>query len=311
MKKPLPVPTPDSRPFWNGLAGQKLMVKACRQCATLFHYPRIVCPHCWSTDLEWRRACGRATLYTYTISRRPTHPLFADEVPQCLAVVELAEGPRLTSTLLNVAEADIRIGMALEPVFEPHDAEKITLLRFQPAEESLRTTHGRVTAEQPPSVGTLTPALLAYVGKCGESMSGYPISVEEIRRFCYATDDLNPAYLEAGHAPSGIVAPPMFISIPFDWDVPLEELPEDGTPQQNDGLPYPPLKARRKLFGGYQVEYFQPLRPGDVLRRRRKILDIYERHGGSGSAVYVVIEATYTNQRDEKVAVDVSTIINR
>ena len=75
MKKPAPVPTPDSRPFWNALAENKLLLKHCRQCSTLFHYPRVVCPECLSSDLEWRQASGKATLYTYTISRRPTHPV--------------------------------------------------------------------------------------------------------------------------------------------------------------------------------------------------------------------------------------------
>ena len=153
----------------------------------------------------------------------------------------------------------------------------------------------------------MTPEVLAYIGRVSDKVSGYPVSAEEIRRFCYATDDHNPRYLSG----EDIVAPPMFVSIPFDWEVPMDSLPEDGTPQQNDGLVFPPLKAKRKLFGGYQVEYFQEIRPGDVLTRQRKFLDIYERSGASGSSVFMLIEATYTNQRGEKVAVDINTIINR
>lgn len=305
MKKPFPIPTPDSRPFWNGLAEQKILLKHCRQCDHLFHYPRITCPHCLSSDLEWKQSSGRGKLYTYTISRRPTHPLFADEVPQYLAVVELEEGPRLTSTLVNVPEDKIRIGMELAPVFERHEKEGATLLRFQPADAALRGTQAPAQESKPAGGSPLTPEVLAYIGRQSDKVSGYPVSTEDIRRFCYATEDPNPQYL----AGEGIVAPPMFLSIPFDWEVPMADLPEDGTPQQNDGLPYPPLKAKRKLFGGYQVEYFQEIRPGDVLTRQRKILDIYERSGGS--TVFVVIEATYTNQRGEKVAADINTIINR
>ena len=311
MKKPFPIPTPDSRPFWNGLAERKILLKRCRQCGHLFHYPRITCPHCLSSDLEWQQSSGRGTLYTYTISRRPTHPLFADEVPQYLAVVELEEGPRVTSTLVNVAEDKIKIGMALTPVFERHEKEKAVLLRFQPADPALQGTQAPEAESKPAAATQVTPDVLAHIGRGSDKVTGYPVSAEEIRRFCYATDDMNPRHLDAGTAPAGIVAPPMFLSIPFDWEVPMGELPADGTPQQNDGLPYPPLKAKRKLFGGYQVEYFQEIRPGDVLTRQRKILDIYERSGGSGSSVFVVIEATYTNQRGEKVAVDINTIINR
>ena len=307
MKKPYPVPTPDSRPFWNGLAEQKILLKHCRDCDCVFHYPRVTCPNCLSSDLDWKQASGQGTLYTYTISRRPTHPLFADEVPQFMAVVELEEGPRITSTLLNVPEDKIQIGMALTPVFEHNEKEKITLLRFQPADTALRGAAPSAAEDKPASASQLTPEVLAYIGRVSDKVSGYPVSAEEIRRFCYATDDHNPRYLSG----EDIVAPPMFVSIPFDWEVPMDSLPEDGTPQQNDGLVFPPLKAKRKLFGGYQVEYFQEIRPGDILTRQRKFLDIYERSGASGSSVFMLIEATYTNQRGEKVAVDINTIINR
>ena len=307
MKKPYPVPTPDSRPFWNGLAEQKILLKHCRDCDCVFHYPRVTCPNCLSSDLDWKQASGQGTLYTYTISRRPTHPLFADEVPQFMAVVELEEGPRITSTLLNVPEDNIQIGMALTPVFEHNEKEKITLLRFQPADTALRGAAPSAAEDKPASASQLTPEVLAYIGRVSDKVSGYPVSAEEIRRFCYATDDHNPRYLSG----EDIVAPPMFVSIPFDWEVPMDSLPEDGTPQQNDGLVFPPLKAKRKLFGGYQVEYFQEIRPGDILTRQRKFLNIYERSGASGSSVFMLIEATYTNQRGEKVAVDINTIINR
>ncbi len=151
MKKPYPVPTPDSRPFWNGLAEQKILLKHCRDCECVFHYPRITCPNCLSSDLEWKQASGQGTLYTYTISRRPTHPLFADEVPQFMAVVELEEGPRITSTLLNVPEDKIQIGMALTPVFEHNEKEKITLLRFQPADTALRGSAPSAAEDKPTS----------------------------------------------------------------------------------------------------------------------------------------------------------------
>jgi hydroxyacyl-ACP dehydratase HTD2-like protein with hotdog domain len=72
----------------------------------------------------------------------------------------------------------------------------------------------------------------------------------------------------------------MFLSIPFDWEVPMDICPRTARRSRTTASCYPPLKARRKLFGGYQVEYFQEIRPGDVLTRQRKILDIYERSGG-------------------------------
>jgi uncharacterized protein len=65
--------------------------------------------------------------------RRPTAPAFADETPQLIAVVELDEGPRLTTTLVNVAPDAVRIGMKLRPFFDDQAGQDITLLRYQPA----------------------------------------------------------------------------------------------------------------------------------------------------------------------------------
>lgn len=311
MKKPMPVPTPGSRPFWKGLMDRKVMLQRCRDCSHTFHYPRILCPQCMSQSLDWVQASGRGTLYTYTICRRPTHPVFADESPQLMAVVELEEGPRMTSTLVNVAEDEISIGMALEPVFERNEEAGITMLRFQPADTDRKSSPAQKSGDQLPADTLLTAEIISYIGRSSNAVSGYRVTSEEIRRFCYAADDLNPAYLDSQFSPQGIVAPPMFISVPFDWEVPVDELPIDGTPQQNDGLAFPPLPTKRKLFGGYEVEFFQHVRPGDVLTRVRKISDIYERKGTSGSTVFVIIEATYTNQNGDRVAVDTNTLINR
>jgi uncharacterized protein len=130
--KPLPSPTPITAPFWAGLKEGRIMVQNCQDCGGWVFYPRSHCSHCLSDRLEWRQVTGAATLYTFTITRQPTAPHFADEVPQLLAVVELEGGIRMTTTLVNVAESDIRVGMKLVPCFDPV-SDEVTLLRFQPA----------------------------------------------------------------------------------------------------------------------------------------------------------------------------------
>jgi uncharacterized OB-fold protein len=132
LQKPLPVPTPTSRPFWDGLASGKVLLQQCGDCQGWVFYPRSRCSHCLSDRLEWREVSGRGTLYTFTIARSPTSPHFADEAPQRLAVVQLEQGVRLTTTLVNVADADIRIGMQLKPYFDAVSADAV-LLRYQPA----------------------------------------------------------------------------------------------------------------------------------------------------------------------------------
>jgi hypothetical protein len=133
MNKPRPYATETSRPFWEGLRRGEVRLQRCRACARWVFYPRSHCPGCLSDALAWQTVSGRGRLHTFTISRVPTVAMFADEVPQRLAVVELEEGVRLTSTLVDVDDAQIEIGMALLPVFEPVEGGEGVLLRYRPA----------------------------------------------------------------------------------------------------------------------------------------------------------------------------------
>jgi uncharacterized OB-fold protein len=130
--KPLPSPTPTSAPFWQGLNEGVVRLQRCSACRAWVFYPRNRCPKCLSDRLEWKNVSGEGRLYTFTIARQPTSPHFADEVPQKLAVVELDEGVHLTTTLVGLDEASIRIGMRVKPYFD-RVADGTTLLRYQKA----------------------------------------------------------------------------------------------------------------------------------------------------------------------------------
>ena len=132
LDKPLPKPTPTTQPFWDALNEGKVRMQQCGNCAGWVFYPRTRCSHCLSDLLTWREVSGHGTLYTFTIARQPTAPQFADESPQLLAVVETVEGVRLTTTLVNVEHANIKIGMKVRPFFD-RVAPETTLLRYQPA----------------------------------------------------------------------------------------------------------------------------------------------------------------------------------
>lgn len=138
---PTPVPTPCSAPFWAALADDRIVVQRCDACGAWIHYPRVRCTTCWSDALSFHPVSGRAHLVTWTVSRRPSAPMFAGEVPQWLAVVELAEGVRLSSTLVGVDDDGpaLHAGIALEPVFD-HGADGATRLRFRPAPPNAGTT---------------------------------------------------------------------------------------------------------------------------------------------------------------------------
>lgn len=132
VEHPRPAPIETTKPFWDGLAAEQVRLQRCDDCGTWIYYPRHRCTACLSDALSWHTVSGHGTVYTFTVGRQATHPAFADDVPQLLAVVELDEGVRLTTTLLDVAPEDVTIGMEVEPVFD-HGDDGMTLLRFRPA----------------------------------------------------------------------------------------------------------------------------------------------------------------------------------
>lgn len=135
--KPLPTPTEISAPYWNGLKEGRLTLPHCKSCGHWIFFPRRHCDKCWSQDLEWKEVKGTGTLYTYTLTRVPTLPDFADEMPQKMAVVELDEGVRINTTLIGVDESEIKVGMRVKPVFDTVKSDGTALLRFTAADKDM------------------------------------------------------------------------------------------------------------------------------------------------------------------------------
>jgi uncharacterized OB-fold protein len=135
LDRPLPQPiTPEAKPHWDGLRQQKLMLPKCGDCGLVFWYPRAVCPRCQSRTLGWIQASGRGTLYAFEIAHQSFNRAMKVPPPFVLAMVELAEGPRMLSNLVNV-QADpsvVKIGMPVEVVFS-RLTDDVTLALFQPA----------------------------------------------------------------------------------------------------------------------------------------------------------------------------------
>jgi uncharacterized OB-fold protein len=127
--RPLPKATPESAHFWAGTAAGELRLQRCRSCAQAYFPPQPFCPRCLSDDIEVFRASGRATLYSYVISRLAV-PGFAS--PLVLAVVELEEGPRLLTNIVGVAPEpeQLPLDLPLEVVFDLVDGVALPL--FQP-----------------------------------------------------------------------------------------------------------------------------------------------------------------------------------
>lgn len=134
---PAPLPTALGAPFWEGLRQGRILLQHCPRCDDWIFYPRPLCPRCLNRRLDWRPAAGAATLYSFTVAERPLSPDFP-VTPWMPAIVELAEGIRLPSALVDVAPADIRIGMPLVPSVRTHDETQLPLLYFAPAPEAHR-----------------------------------------------------------------------------------------------------------------------------------------------------------------------------
>ncbi|MCC6472889.1 MAG: Zn-ribbon domain-containing OB-fold protein [Burkholderiales bacterium] len=97
---------PEVQEFWNALPQGRFLLRACRACGRAHWYPRAICPHCASSDTEWREASGRGTIYTYSIMRRVSEPF-------AIAYVTLAEGPTIMTNIVESALEEIAIGKAV------------------------------------------------------------------------------------------------------------------------------------------------------------------------------------------------------
>jgi uncharacterized OB-fold protein len=137
--RPIPPANPVSAPYWDAARHHGFVIQRCRSCDRHAFHPRTTCPHCGARDLAWEPVSGRATVYTFTVARRPTHPAFADRIPYVIAIVELAEGPRLTTNIVGCSPDAVHIGMVVEVDFDDlEDEEATTLPVFRPANDQHR-----------------------------------------------------------------------------------------------------------------------------------------------------------------------------
>ena len=131
-RRPLPKPTPETAHFWEGTRSGQLLLQRCDACSEVYFPPRPFCPACSSHDVTVEEMSGRATLYSYMINHG-RHP--GIESPYAIAVVQLDEGVRMMSNIVNCEQTPeaLEIDMALEVVFESF-TDEITLPFFQPAD---------------------------------------------------------------------------------------------------------------------------------------------------------------------------------
>ncbi|MET9698864.1 Zn-ribbon domain-containing OB-fold protein [Streptomyces sp. NPDC006529] len=134
----LPEPDEFTRPYWDAAAGGRLLLRHCADCGRTHHYPREFCPHCWAGEerVTWEPASGRATLYTWSVVYRNDLPPFGARVPYVAAVVDLAEGPRMMTEVVDCPAERLRVGMPLEVAFRGRGegADAVAVAVFRPAD---------------------------------------------------------------------------------------------------------------------------------------------------------------------------------
>src|SRR4051794_11819160 len=119
ISRPVPVPSTQTQPFWDGCAQEKLLLQQCTKCRALWHPPGPICPNCLSTEYEWTPASGNGTVYTYSIVHQAFRRVWEPLVPYVLAVIELAEGPRMISNVVEIPPEEVRVGMPVTVTFLP------------------------------------------------------------------------------------------------------------------------------------------------------------------------------------------------
>ena len=130
VTKPVPEAQPWSEKFWEGTKQGKLLVQICKDCNARIFYPRKVCPECWSGNLDWIEASGKASVHTFSTAYSMVEPKFMDELPYTIAYVDLDEGIRMMTRIVECQPEEIRFGMKVEVVF--HERDGFHLPYFRP-----------------------------------------------------------------------------------------------------------------------------------------------------------------------------------
>jgi uncharacterized OB-fold protein len=148
---PLPVPAladdPVARRFWDAVEQGRLLLERCSRCQTVIWYPRGFCPRCGSAATDWIEASGHGTVYSYTVVRK-SFGAFAPLTPYVVAYIELTEGPRILSNVVDVRPDEVAIGLAVELTIEKPEGSP-AVYRFRPASGQLPDEGGPAGSGEP------------------------------------------------------------------------------------------------------------------------------------------------------------------
>ena len=130
--KPLPSIVGETKPYWDSCKRGELVIQKCDNCQEYQFYPRGICAHCWSNDIKWIKATGKGTVWSYTITHQNRTLGFAHDVPYVLALVQLDEGVKMFTNIVECDPNIVTIGMAVEVIFVQAN-NQISVPYFKPA----------------------------------------------------------------------------------------------------------------------------------------------------------------------------------
>ncbi len=130
--KPLPCPNPDNKPFWDACKNHQLKFQKCQGCGHLRWPAALICPKCHSEESEWIEVSGRGKVYTYAVYRQAFHPGFEKDLPYVTASIELEEGPRLLSNVVNCPPEKVYCEMPVKVTWDEISGE-VSLPKFEPS----------------------------------------------------------------------------------------------------------------------------------------------------------------------------------
>ena len=126
------IPEPDitelNRPHWDGLREGRLMFQRCTACGHAWMPAREDCPNCLNDGYDWQAASGKGRLISWVVYHVPFNKAFAGKLPYNVAVVELDEGPRATTNIVNPDDG-MKADRPVELVIEEEDG--VALARFR------------------------------------------------------------------------------------------------------------------------------------------------------------------------------------
>ncbi|MFC1921610.1 Zn-ribbon domain-containing OB-fold protein [Chloroflexota bacterium] len=130
-EKPLPLIDEENTQYWEYCRKHELRLQKCTECGLIRSRISVICPNCNSMESEWAKLSGKGKVFSFIIYHRAFHPAYANDIPYDVAIIELDEGPRIQSNVVDCNVNDIKIDMPVEVYFDDV-SEDISLPKFRP-----------------------------------------------------------------------------------------------------------------------------------------------------------------------------------